>query len=52
MDEAIVVAADVVTEFVGVLAALAVMMWWYKFGVNGNSCCSRGCSPADLLYTI
>jgi hypothetical protein len=55
-DEAIVVAFDVVlmvvTVVVGVLAAVAVMMWWCKFEVTGNSCCSGGCSAADLLCTI
>jgi hypothetical protein len=40
----------VVTKLV--LATVAVMMWWCKVGVIGNSCCSGGCSAADLFYKV
>jgi hypothetical protein len=55
-DEAIVIAVNVdlmvVNEVVVVLSSVAVMMWWCKLGVTGNSCCSGGCLAADLVYTI
>jgi hypothetical protein len=41
-----------VAEVIGVLVVVAVMMWRCKVGVTGNSCISKFCSAADLLYTI
>jgi len=41
-----------VAEFVGLLAVVAVIMWWYKVGVMGYYCFPRCSSAADLLCTI
>jgi hypothetical protein len=55
-DAAIAVAVDVaimaVAEFVGMFVVVAVIKWWCKVGVIGNSRFLKCCLAVDMLYII